>query len=245
MVAGSDTAVTARVTPALRRVTNGLGAAWGGILRRLPTRFHAITDEIAKFGTIGVINLVVNFAVFNALLVAIHGAEVKAKAVATIVATTCAYFLNRYWTYRNRPKTTLRREYSLFFFFNAIGLVIETSFVAAAKYGFNETNLLLLNVFSFFGIAVGTVFRFWAYRTHVFKKDEAVAAAQPAETAASASAVRELPVIDGLVHVEDNLQPEDNLQEEDYLQGEMVQLELDDMITHGRVVTDGADPTGR
>ena len=49
-----------------------------------------------------------------------RGSEVKAKAVATIVATTCAYFLNRHWTYRDRPKTTLRREYSLFFFFNAV-----------------------------------------------------------------------------------------------------------------------------
>jgi putative flippase GtrA len=223
----------------LRRVTNGLGAAWGGILRRLPTRFHAITDEIAKFGTIGVINLVVNFAVFDALLLAIPGAEVKAKAVATVVATTCAYFLNRYWTYRNRPKTTLRREYTLFFFFNAIGLVIETSFVAAAKYGLNETNLVLLNACSFLGIAVGTVFRFWAYRTHVFKKDEAAAAVQPGETGASATDVRNLPAVDGHVPAENNPQ------EEDYLQEEMVQLELDDMITHGRVVADGADPTGR
>jgi putative flippase GtrA len=239
MVAGSDTAVTARVTPALRRVTNGLGAAWGGILRRLPTRFHAITDEIAKFGTVGVINLVVNFAVFNALLIAIHGAEVKAKAVATVVATTCAYFLNRYWTYRNRPKTTLRREYGLFFFFNAIGLVIEVSFVAGAKYGFNETNLVLLNACSFLGIAVGTVFRFWAYRTHVFKKDETAAAIQPAAIAASATAVQDVPVVEDQVHTADNLQ------EEDYLQEEMVQLELDDIITHGRVVADGVDPTGR
>ncbi len=141
--------------------------------RWVPNRFHAITDELAKFGTIGLINLGVNFGVFNLLLLftLMQGSEVKAKAVATVVATTCAYFLNRHWTYRHRPKTTLRREYTLFFFFNAVGLVIETAFIALAKYGLNETNLIVLNVFSFFGIAVGTVFRFWAYRTHVFKPD--------------------------------------------------------------------------
>ena len=115
---------------------------------------------MAKFGSVGVIDLGVNFGVFNALLLlpAMQGAEVKSKAFATLVATTCAYFLNRYWTYRTRPKTTLRREYMLFFFFNAIGLVVETAFVALAKYGFHETHFVVLNICSFFGIAVGTVF---------------------------------------------------------------------------------------
>jgi len=224
MVAGSDTA-RARVTPAFRRLLDGLGAAWAGVLRRLPARFHAITDEVAKFGTVGLINLGVNVGVFNALLLATPGAEVKAKAFATILATTCAYFLNRYWTYRNRPKTTLRREYALFFFFNAVGLVIETSFVASAKYGFHETNLLLLNVCSFFGIAVGTVFRFWAYRTHVFKQDGE--AAQPAALAATEPA------------------PADEDTGERNLQAEMVQLELDDMLERGPIPADSADPTKR
>jgi putative flippase GtrA len=156
-----------------RRAIDGAAATRRTILRRVPQRFHAITDEMAKFGTIGLINLGVNFGVFNLLLLLpiMAGAEVKSKAAATVVAATCAYFLNRYWTYRHRPKTTLRREYSLFFLFNAIGLVIETAFVAMAKYGFNSTHFVVLNVCSFLGIAVGTVFRFWAYRTHVFKPE--------------------------------------------------------------------------
>jgi putative flippase GtrA len=156
--------------PRFRAFLDRLDVVKGALLSRVPQRFHAITDEIAKFGTIGLINLGVNFAVFNALLVAVQGSEVKAKAVATTVAATCAYFLNRYWTYRHRPKTTLRREYTLFFLFNAVGLVIEATIVAMAKYGFDQTNLVVLNICTFFGIALGTVFRFWAYRTHVFKK---------------------------------------------------------------------------
>ena len=58
------------------------------LLRRVPQRFHAITDEVAKFGTIGLINLGVNFAVFNLLLLIVAGSEVKAKAAATVVAVT-------------------------------------------------------------------------------------------------------------------------------------------------------------
>ena len=188
MVAGRDVTVTtrtvlARITPSFSRIspafsrTGVLGrhvtTAKSLLLRRVPERFHAITDELAKFGTIGLINLVVNFAVFNLLwLTVLRSGEVKAKAVATIVATTCAYFLNRHWTYRDRPKSTLRREYTLFFLFNIVGLVIEVTVVGVAKYGFHQTHIAVLNLCTAVGIALGTIFRFWAYRTHVFKPAE-------------------------------------------------------------------------
>jgi len=148
--------------------------SWRRILlswrRLLPEKWHAITEEFAKFGTIGIINLFVNFAVFNLLwLTVLRTGEVKAKAIATMVAVTCAYFMNRHWTYRDRPKSTLRREYSLFFFFNLVGLIIEVAVMFIAKYGFHQTHILVLNLCTGLGIVLGTVFRFWAYRTHVFK----------------------------------------------------------------------------
>src|SRR5262245_21889826 len=96
MVAGRDAAVTtrarsARFTPALRRIAEIANAATSLVTRWVPDRFHAITDEMAKFGTIGLINLGVNLGVYNLLLLftLMQGSEVKAKAVATIVATTC------------------------------------------------------------------------------------------------------------------------------------------------------------
>ena len=126
--------------------------------RLLPEKWHAITKEFAKFGTIGVINLFVNFAVFNLLwLTVLRTGEVKAKAIATIVATTCAYFMNRHWTYRDRPKSTLRREYSLFFIFNVVGLIIEVTVVFIAKYGFHQTHIVVLNLVTGVGIVLGTI----------------------------------------------------------------------------------------
>jgi putative flippase GtrA len=175
MLADRDARITPRALisriPVRRWRTNAKAA----LLSRVPERFHAITDELAKFGTIGVINLIVNFAVFNLLwLTVARSGEVKAKAVATIVATTCAYFLNRHWTYRDRPKSTLRREYSLFIFFNVVGFFIEVAAVAIAKYGFDQTHIVVLNIATAIGVAIGTVFRFWAYRTHVFKTEPAI-----------------------------------------------------------------------
>jgi putative flippase GtrA len=138
---------------------------------KIPARFHKISDEIAKFGAIGLINIALNLAVVNLLWQTTYfsGSEVKAKAVATVVAATSAYFMNRHWTYRDRPKSSLRREYTLFFAFNLVGLIIETAAVYLAKYGLHRSDWLTLNAFTGLGIAIGTVFRFWAYRTHVFK----------------------------------------------------------------------------
>ncbi|GAA1734489.1 GtrA family protein [Luedemannella helvata] len=148
------------------------------LVQRLPQRWQNLVHEMAKFGTIGVINLAVNLSVTNVLwLTVLHDGEVKAKAIGTLVATTAAYFMNRHWTYRDRPKSTLRREYALFFFFNMVGLIIESATVYLGKYGLHLTHWVALNAFAGIGIVLGTIFRFWAYRTHVFKKE-------PAETVA-------------------------------------------------------------
>lgn len=159
----------------LRQSGAGDGSAVGRLARaaaRLPIGWRQLTQEFAKFGTIGVINLFVNFGVFNLLfLTVLRGGELKAKAVAAIVATTCSYFMNRHWTYRDRPKSTLRREYTLFFFFNLVGMVIEVGVVGVTKYGLHQTSIIALNVSTAVGIGLGTLFRFWAYRTHVFKPE--------------------------------------------------------------------------
>jgi putative flippase GtrA len=193
-------------------VDRALAGIRSWVKQKLPERWHGITHELAKFGTVGVINLVVNFAVFNLLwLTFLRDGELKAKAVATIVATTCAYFMNRHWTYRDRPKSTLRREYSLFIFFNAVGLVIEVTIVGIAKYGFGETHIVVLNLCTAIGIVLGTIFRFWSYRTHVFKLGPADLVAMDLDPEAEA-------VIDDDAHLHD----------------ELTQIELDDIVAAER-----------
>lgn len=155
-------------------------------------RWQKISSEFAKFGTIGVINAVINYAVFNALVLTIFThSQLKANVVATVVAATASFFMNRHWTYRDRPKSALQREYVLFFVFNAVGLSIELGVLGLTKYGFGLTSLLALNVGKTFGVALGTVFRFWAYRTFVFPASpEPSAPAQPAQPARAAGAAK-------------------------------------------------------
>ena len=139
--------------------------------RVLPERWRGLTAESVKFGLIGIANMVINFAVFNLLvLTVLPKGEIKASTIATVVATTCSYFMNRHWTYGDRPRSAVWREYSLFFLFNLGGLIIEQGVLLLGKYGLGITSLIALNAVKFLGIGMGTVFRFWAYRTHVFRK---------------------------------------------------------------------------
>ncbi|MGC5018521.1 GtrA family protein [Micromonospora sp. DT47] len=140
------------------------------LVRLLPERWQKFIHEVLKFGTVGGINTVINYALFNALALTVFvDGQLKATVIATIVATITSYLMNRHWTYRDRPKSALQREYALFFLFNAAGLLIELGVLAAAKYGLGVNSLIAMNVAKTGGVLLGTLFRFWSYRTFVFQ----------------------------------------------------------------------------
>ncbi|WP_020525723.1 GtrA family protein [Catelliglobosispora koreensis] len=137
----------------------------------VPPRLRALGPEVAKFGVIGGINVIVNAVAFNLLLLlpVFDNSQVKAKVLATAVAIVSAYFMNRHWTYKDRDKSAAHREFVLFLFFNLVGLLIEVAVMSATKYMFGLTSWLAINVAMLVGLAIGTVFRFFTYRTWVFK----------------------------------------------------------------------------
>jgi len=161
----------------------------GMTLRRRLHRWRTLIGEAWRFGIVGATNVAINFVVFNALALTLFpNGELKANVVATAVATTTSYLMNRAWTFRHRKTSRIRREYVLFFLFNAAGLAIELSVMGLAKYGLGLTSLLALNLAKAGGLGVATVFRFWTYRTFVFAGTPAVPAT-PAAPSASRRAV--------------------------------------------------------
>jgi putative flippase GtrA len=155
------------------------------LLQKLRAGQEGLFRQLASFGVIGALNFVVDTAIFN-LLFSIG--PIKAQVVATVVATTLSYFLNRHWTFRGHSRAGLRREYVLFFVLNGVGLAITAAIVAVAKYGFDLHDQIVLNIVRLFAIAVATLFRFWSYKRWVFLEvatEAAAAASVPvAETAA-------------------------------------------------------------
>ncbi|MEU6773409.1 GtrA family protein [Streptomyces sp. NPDC046759] len=128
-----------------------------------------LVREVAKFGVVGGVGIFVNLGVFNLVRHVSDLPVVRASIIATVVAIVFNYVGFRYWTYRDRDKNGRTRELTLFLFFSAIGLVIENGVLYLATYGFGWDSPLQSNVFKFLGIGIATLFRFWSYRTWVFR----------------------------------------------------------------------------
>ncbi|HET7246983.1 MAG TPA: GtrA family protein [Streptosporangiaceae bacterium] len=138
-------------------------------LRGLYVRFRQLIHEFAKFGIIGVIGLIIT-NVGYALLHSNDVGPVTSTTIATIVATTVAYFGNRYWSFAHRERTSVPREGLIFFVLNGIGLLIQDAVVAFNSYVLHLEHhklaeFLALNL----GIGLATIFRFWSYRKFVWR----------------------------------------------------------------------------
>ncbi|MEU2263104.1 GtrA family protein [Streptomyces sp. NPDC019645] len=148
----------------------------------LRVRLNRLAREVAKFGAVGGLGLLVNMAVFNLLRHTTEIPVVRASLLATVIAILFNYVGFRYFTYRDRDKSGRTKELTLFLLFSAVGLVIENGVLYVATYGFGWDSPLQSNFFKFLGIAVATLFRFWSYRTWVFRALPAREAVQTAES---------------------------------------------------------------
>ncbi|MEU2507774.1 GtrA family protein [Streptomyces sp. NPDC007863] len=148
----------------------------------LRMRLALLGREVAKFGVVGGLGVLVNLAVFNLVRHTTELPVVRASVIATVVAIAFNYVGFRYFTYRDRDKSGRTKEMSLFLLFSLVGLVIENGVLYAATYGLGWNGPLASNFFKFFGIGLGTLFRFWSYRTWVFRALPAKEAVQTAES---------------------------------------------------------------
>jgi len=143
-----------------------------------------LKNEVAKFGAIGLFAYVIDVGIFNLLL---HGPlsskPLTAKAISAVVATTCAYFGNRFWTFSERARTSYRREYTLFFLLNVVGTGIQLTCLAISHYGLDFTSRLADNISgNGIGLLLGTLFRFWSYRKWVFLEPKSPEAIQASDS---------------------------------------------------------------
>ena len=140
--------------------------------------------ELGTFGVVGLVGYVVDVGMFNVLRYAgdpgvLADKPLTAKVLSVVVATIVTYLGNRYWTWRGRPRGRVRREAALFVVVNVIGLAISLVCLAVSHYLLDFTSGLADNISANgVGLVLGTSFRFWGYRTHVFP--EAPASSRPA-----------------------------------------------------------------
>ena len=131
-------------------------------------RLSNLVRELMKFGVVGTVAFVVDVGLFN-LVLHLTDKPLSSKTVSTVAATTVAYLGNRYWTFRKRGRSAVRREYALFFVLNGVGLAIALTCLFVSHYLLGFTSTLADNIAANgVGLALGTTFRFWSYRRWVF-----------------------------------------------------------------------------
>jgi putative flippase GtrA len=147
--------------------------------RTVYDRFARLLHELGKFGVVGSVCYVVDVAVFNLCLLVWEIHWFPALVTSTVVAATLAFVGNRQWTWRDRERTALHREYGLYFGFNLVGLLISAAVlwlshdVLGHFWPALQTPLADNISGKIIGVGLASMFRFWAYRRFVFKAQTA------------------------------------------------------------------------
>ncbi|HJE59927.1 MAG TPA: GtrA family protein [Nocardiopsis listeri] len=141
-------------------------------MREFLTRHPRIAEpaaEVGKFGSVGALAYVVQLAVTNLM----WGLSDLPLLVGQIIGTSCAIAVafvgNRFWTFRDRARTGYGRETLLFLVMNGVGMLIQVGCLGFAVYVLGLEGQSASNVAgNVVGVGLGTLFRFFSYRTWVF-----------------------------------------------------------------------------
>ncbi|MER8184136.1 GtrA family protein [Kitasatospora sp. NPDC094015] len=149
----------------------------------LANRLDGVSGEVVKFGIVGLSGVAVNFVVFWVCINGLGLASLRSNIAATLIAIATNYLGYRYWLYRDRDAASRKREITLFLLFSGAGMLIETGVLGFSVYVLELTTHVEQLAAKLVGLAAGTVFRFFSYRTWVFKAlPELAEPAAPAAT---------------------------------------------------------------
>lgn len=141
--------------------------------RRLPTADRRVLVQLVRFVSVGVLAVLVDVGGFN-LVRAVGEDELWAlplwaKVWSTSAATLLAWGGHRWWTFRDRRRTEISREFGTFLLVYSSSSLIALSCLAWSHYAMRLHSNLADNISgNVIGLVLGTVFRFWACRRWVF-----------------------------------------------------------------------------
>ena len=137
-------------------------------------KLFRLRTELGKFFGVGLMAYLVAVGGFN-LLVHLDSAPLKSKPLTASILSGAlsilvAYFGNRHWTWKERQRSGASREITLFFIINLISLNFTVICLAISRYILGFDSAVADNISAnIIGVGIGTLFRFWSYRTIVFK----------------------------------------------------------------------------
>jgi putative flippase GtrA len=143
-------------------------------LRGVYSTFQGLIHEIAKFGVVGAAAYAITVVVSNELRFGPPRlGPITSLGIAMIIAATFSYFANRHWTWSDKQRTGLGREYSLFITLSVVGFVLTEIPVAFSEYVLRLHSPLAYNIAgNLVGTGIGTIWRFWSFKRWVFLEPE-------------------------------------------------------------------------
>lgn len=133
------------------------------------TRLAKLAGEIARFGSVGAMAYVVQLGVTNSLWVLTDLPVMTGQVIGTVCSIAVAFVGNRFWTFGARTRTGYGRETLLFLVMNGVGMLIQLGCQAFSQYVLGFDGPLAQNIAgNVVGVGLGTLFRFFSYRTWVF-----------------------------------------------------------------------------
>ncbi len=147
------------------------------IISKIEGKFPKLV-QFVKFGLVGVMNTVVDFAVLNLMswMTGIKsGGEIFViNSVSTFVAILNSYFFNKYWTFKAKDTNTKKGvEFVQFLVVSLVGVVINGGIVYLVTtfvdpwFGLSET--LWLNAGKIAATIISLVWNYIGYKLWVFK----------------------------------------------------------------------------
>lgn len=136
---------------------------------------RTLLPQLARFGTVGLVGLVIDVVLFNVLRVTVLDPAILtegpiiAKVISTSVAIAVNWIGSRYWTFRLERRRPAAREAIEFAVVSIGGLLIAVACLVVSRYVLGFTSLLADNIATnVVGLLLGSAFRFVLYRVWVF-----------------------------------------------------------------------------
>lgn len=146
---------------------------------RLYRGWEILIQEGSRFGVVGLVAFIVDLSAYNVLVFGVPGGDspgplgdgpLMAKTITVAIGTVVAWTGNRFWTFRHRRRERVWREFGLYVMFNAVGLLITLAVLGTSRYILGFDSQLADNISgNGIGLVLATMFRFWSYRTFVFR----------------------------------------------------------------------------
>ncbi|HSR44755.1 MAG TPA: GtrA family protein [Acidimicrobiia bacterium] len=129
--------------------------------------------QFLRLGMVGGMNTVVDFGIFNVLLLLLPDERWEPSVAVTIsyiAATAFSYVLNRRWTFELDGTWGSSRETGAFYVVNTIALAATLAIVEGAQVLWGPLTVLQLNIAKFAAVILILFPKYAGYRDLVFRR---------------------------------------------------------------------------